>query len=112
MLRPVSLAAVCRHLAPATPDIDVCSLLALWVVADPSQLLAQTLVLWIVLHRVRLAAVDRHSAPGTLSESAPDLQIGGTRLACCQLASPRVLLLFLCFVFSCGDVFLSACVDE
>ena len=82
VLRSVPLAAVRRHLAPATRDIYICSSLALWVVvADPSQLCAQTLVLGIVLRGVVLAAVDRHSAFGTLLESLAGLQVRGARLA-------------------------------
>jgi hypothetical protein len=70
VLLPVPLAAVRRHFALPTSDIDVCSLLARRVVADPSQLLAQTLVLGHMLHGVVFAAVDRHPAPRTLCESA------------------------------------------
>ncbi len=81
VLRPVPLAAVRRHLAPATRDIYICSLLALRVVADPSQLFAQTLVLGIVLHGVVLAAVQRHSAPRTLLEPLVELEVRGARLA-------------------------------
>jgi hypothetical protein len=71
VLHPVPLAAVRRHLAPATRYIYVCSFLALRVVADPSQLFAKTLVLGHVQHGVRLAAVQRHSAPGTLVQGRP-----------------------------------------
>ena len=71
VLRPVLLAAVRRHLALATLDINICSFLALRVVADPIQLFAETLVLGPVLHGVVLAAVQRHSAPGTLMQGRP-----------------------------------------
>jgi hypothetical protein len=71
VLRPVLLAAVRRHLALATRDIWICSFLALRVVADPIQLFAVTLVLGPVLHGVALAAVQRHSAPGTLMQGRP-----------------------------------------
>ena len=73
VLRPVLLAAVRRHLAPATRDIYICSFLAPRVVADPSQLFAKALVLGHVQHGVRLAAVQRHSAPGTLKQGRPIL---------------------------------------
>jgi hypothetical protein len=42
--RPVPLAAVRRHLAPATRDTRVCSLLAPQQVTDTSQLHAKALV--------------------------------------------------------------------
>ena len=75
-------AAVRRHVAPATRDIYVCSPLALRVVvADPSQLYAQTPVLGIVPHGVVLATVDGHPAPGTLLESLVELQVRSARLA-------------------------------
>ena len=45
VLLPVPLAAVRRHLAPTTRDVDFCSLLASRAVAEPSQLFAKTLVL-------------------------------------------------------------------
>jgi hypothetical protein len=79
VLRPVPLAAVRRHLAPATRDVYICSLLAPRVVADPSQLFAKTLVLGPVLHGVILAAVQRHSAPGTLTQDRPVLCLDPAR---------------------------------
>ena len=79
VLRPVPLAAVRRHLAPATRDIYICSLLALRVVADPSQLFAKALVLGHVQHGVRLAAVQRHSAPGTLKQDRSVLRLDRAR---------------------------------
>jgi hypothetical protein len=87
----VPLAAVPHHLALPTFH-SVCWSLALWVVADPGQLVAQALVLVEVLHGVVLAAVDRHSAPGTLGESAAGLEVRGARLARGEVASPGVLL--------------------
>jgi hypothetical protein len=79
VLRPVPLAAVRRHLAPAAPHVWICSLLARRVVADPSQLIAQALVLRPVQHGVRLAAVQRHSAPGTLVQHCPVLRLDRAR---------------------------------
>jgi hypothetical protein len=89
---PVPLAAVRRHLALPARDSLVCTLLAALIVADPSQLLAQTFVLGHVLHGVVLAAVHRHSAPGALRESAADLQVRGARLARREVTSSGALL--------------------
>jgi hypothetical protein len=100
------LAAVRRHLALATPDIYVCSLPARRIVADPSQLLAQTLVLGHVLYGVRLAAVDRHSAPGALRESTAGLQVRGFCLAHWEIASSGVNLCGLRFFDVFGGFFL------
>ena len=86
------LAAVRRHLALSTHDINVCSFLAPRVVADTSQLLAQTLVLGIVLHGVVLAAVDGHPTGWTLLESLAEVQVRGGRLARRQVASPGLPL--------------------
>jgi len=97
VLRPVLPAAVRRHLASPTLDVDVCLLSALRVVADPSQLLAQTLVLEIVPHSMVLAAVDRHSAGGTLLEPFAELQVRSARLARRQVASPGLPLSVLPF---------------
>ena len=79
VLRSVLLAAVRHHLAPATRDINICSLLALRVVAEPSQLFAKALVLGHVLYGVVLAAVQCRSAPGTLEQDRPVLRIDLTR---------------------------------
>ncbi len=57
----------------------VCSLRALREVADPSQLDAEALVLGHVQHGVRLAAVQRHSAPGTLVQDRPVLGLDRAR---------------------------------
>jgi hypothetical protein len=67
----VPSAAVRRHLAPATPDVWICSLAARRVVAYPRQLVTEALVLRSVQHGVRFAAVQRHSAPGTFVEERP-----------------------------------------
>ena len=75
VLLPVPLAAVRRHLAPTTRDVDFCSLLASRAVAEPSQLFAKTLVLGPVLYGVVLAAVQRRSAPGTLEKGRPVLRL-------------------------------------
>jgi hypothetical protein len=105
VLRSVLLVAVPRHLALATPDIYICWLIALRVVADSSQLVAEVLVLGQVLYGVGLAAVNRHSAPGTLRKSAAGLEVRGARLARRVVASPGILLLSLedfgldCFPF-------------
>jgi hypothetical protein len=72
VLRPVLLSAVHRHLALAT--LDFSPLLAPRVVADLGQLFAKALVLGQVLHGVVLAAVQRHSAPGTLMQGRPVLR--------------------------------------
>jgi acyl carrier protein phosphodiesterase len=88
----MSFAAVHRHIALPARNSLVRSLLAARVVANPSQLLAQTLVLGHVLHGVVFAAVDRHSAPGALRESAAGLQVRGARLASWEVASSGVLL--------------------
>ncbi len=79
VLVPVLLAAVRRHLALPTRDTRVRSLLAPRQVADPSQLHAKALVLGHVQHSVRLAAVQRHSAPGALVQDRPVLRLGPTR---------------------------------
>ena len=101
MLRPVPLAAVRRHLAPATRDIYICSFLALRVVADPSQLFAQSLMLGHVQHGVRLAAVQRHSAPGTLKQDRSVLRLDRARRV---LALPDFPLFSLCvFDFLCDN---------
>jgi acyl carrier protein phosphodiesterase len=91
------LAAVHRHLALPARNSLVRSLLAARVVADPSQLLAQTFVLGHVLHGVVFAAVDRHSASGTLRESAAGLEVRGARLARREVASSGV---FLCGLYN------------
>ena len=110
VLRPVLPAAVRRHLALPTHDIDICSFLAPRVVADPSQLLAQTLVLGIVLHGVVLAAVDGHPAPGTLLESFAELEVRGARLARRVVALPGLPLCSLGFYGKVGDLFLNSAV--
>jgi hypothetical protein len=107
VLRPVLLAAVRRHLALATRDVNICSFLALRVVADPSQLIAKALVLGEVPHGMVLAAVQRHSAPGTLLESFAELQVRGGRLARPVVASSGVLLASLCEFGEVVGVFLS-----
>ena len=93
VLRPVLLAAVRRHLALPTQYIDICSFLATRVVADPSQLSAKALVIGHVLHGVRRAAVQRHSAPGTLKQDRPVL---GLDRASRVLALPDFPLFILC----------------
>jgi hypothetical protein len=82
------------------------------VIADPRQLVTQALVIWIVLYRVRLAAVHRHSAAGTLRESGTQLQIRSTRLARGQAASSSFSLVSLRIVDRIDDLFLRAGVDE
>ena len=105
VLRPVTLAAVRRHLAPATRDIYICSFLAPWVVADPIQLFAETLVLGPVLHGVVLAAVQRHSAPGTLMQDRPvDCLYPARRV----LALSDFPLLSLRVFYYFGDLFLGS----
>ena len=92
VLLPVPPAAVRRHLALPTIDVDICPLLAARVVADPSQLLAQTLMLDIVPHGVVLATVDRHSARVALLEPFAELQVRGARLARRVVASSSLSL--------------------
>ena len=108
VLQSVSTAAVRRHLALPTHDVYIGWLLALRVVADTSQLLAQTLVLGIVPHGVVLAAVDRHSARGALLESFAELQVRCARLARRQVASPGLPLSILCFFDKVGVMFLGS----
>ena len=79
VLVPVLLAAVRRHLALPTRDTRVRSLLAPRQFANPSQLHAKALVLGHVQHRVRLAAVQRHSAPGALVQDRPVFRLGPAR---------------------------------
>jgi hypothetical protein len=79
VLVPVPLAAVRRCLALPTHDTRVCSLLAPRQAADTSELYAKALVLGHVQHSVRLAAVQRHSAPGALVQDRPVLRLGPTR---------------------------------
>ena len=105
VLRPVPLAAVRRHLAPATRDIYICSLLALRVVADARQLFAQALMLGHVQHGVRLAAVQRHSAPGTLKQDRSVLRLDRARRV---LALPDFPLSILCVFDEVGDLVLSS----
>ena len=108
VLRPVPLAAVRRHLALATRDVNICSFLAPRVVADPSQLFAKALVLGIVPHGVVLAAVQRHSAAGTLLESLAELQVNGARLAHRIVASSGILLSSLRVYAEVGVKFLGS----
>ena len=103
MSLPVLLAAVRRHLAPPTRDVDICSFLALRVVADPSQLFAKALVLGHVLHGVRHAAIQCHSTPGTLKQDGPVL---GLDRASRVLALPDFPLFILRVFDDLGDQFL------
>jgi hypothetical protein len=75
VLIPVPLAAVRRHLAPATLYIGFRKLLAPRAVAELSQLLAKALVLGPMQNGVVLAAVQRRSAPGTLTQGRPVLRL-------------------------------------
>jgi hypothetical protein len=79
VLVPVPLAAVRRRLALPTCGRRVRSLLAPRQVADTSELHAKALVLRHVQHSVRLAAVQRHSAPSALVQDRPVLRLGPTR---------------------------------
>ena len=105
VLLPVPLAAVRRHLAPATCDSDFRTLLAPRAVAEPSQLFAKTLVLGPVLYGVVLAAVQRRSAPGTLEKGRPVLRLDLARRV---LALSDFPLSSLCFFGEVGDHFLEA----
>ena len=82
VLRPVPLAAVHRHLA--LPAAGQCSSLAPRVVAGPSQLVAEALVLEHVQYGVALVAVQRDPAPWTF--------VQGRAVFCLDLAR-RVLAL-------------------
>ena len=73
VLRHVPLAAVRRDLAPSA--LDMCALLALGVVAEPSQLVAKALVLEPVQHGVVLAAVQRDPAPCTFVQGRAVLRL-------------------------------------
>ena len=77
VLRSVPRATVQRH--PALPTLDLSPLLASRKVADLGQLFAKALVLGQVLHGVVLAAVQRHSAPGALTQDRPVLGLDQTR---------------------------------
>jgi hypothetical protein len=105
VFRPVPLAAVRCHLALATRDIYICSFLALRVVAEPSQFFAKALVLGHVQHGVRLAAVQRHSAPCTLMQGRPVLCLDRARWV---LALSDFPLCRLRVFFVYGDLFLSS----
>ena len=100
VLLPVPLAAVRRHLAPSTQDVDICSFLATRPVADPSQLLAKALVLGHVLHGVRHAAVQRHSASGTLEQDRAVPRLDRARRV---LALPDFPLFILRVIDGVGD---------
>ena len=101
VLRPVPRAAVQRHLA--LPALDFSPLLASRAVADLGQLFAKALVLGQVLHGVVLAAVQRHSASGTLTQDRPVL---GLDLARRVLALPDFPLAILRFFANFGNFFL------
>ena len=100
------LHAVRRHLALPTHDIDICPFLAPRVVADTSQLFAQTLVLGHVPHTVVLAAVYGCSAAGTLLEPFAELEVRGARLARRVVASSGLPLSSLRFIGVVGVPFL------
>ena len=103
VLIPVPLAAVRRHLAPTTRDVDFCSLLAPRAVAEPSQLFAKALVLGPMQNGVVLAAVQRRSAPGTLEKGRPVLRLDLARRV---LALSDFPLSSLCFFGEFGEKFL------
>ena len=71
--RHVPLAAVRRDLALSA--LDVRPLHARWVVADPSQLVAESLVLEPVRYGVGLAAVQRDPAPCTFVQGRAVLRL-------------------------------------
>ena len=103
VLRPVPRAAVQRHLT--LPALDFSPLLASRAVADLRQLFAKALVLGQVLHGVVLAAIQRHSAPGALTQDRPVL---GLDLARRVLALPDFSLPILRFYVVFGVEFLSS----
>ena len=82
----MALSTIGRDLAP--PALDLCSLLALGEITEPSQLAAKPPVSGQVLCGVVLAAVESDSTPRTLVEGLV-LRI---HLALGELADPHVPL--------------------
>ena len=103
VLRHVPLAAVRRDLALSA--LDVRPLLARWVVADPSQLVAKSLVLEPVHYGVGLAAVQRDPAPCTFVQGRAVLRLDLARRV---LADPHVPLKSLNEFAEFGALFLSS----
>ena len=102
VLRHVPLAAVRRDLALSA--LDVRPLLALWVVADPSQLVAKSLVLEPVHYGVGIAAVQRDPAPCTFVQGRAVLRLDLARRV---LALSDVSLKILCPATDSSGLFLS-----
>ena len=91
-MRAAPRAAVQRHLA--LPALDFSPLLASRAVADLHQLFAKALVLGQVLHGVVLAAVQRHSAPGSLTQDRSVLGLDQTRRVLALSDFPLPILRF------------------
>ena len=97
VLRHVVLPTIGCDLAP--PALDLCSLLALGEITEPSQLAAKSPVSGQVLCRVVLAAVESDSTPRTLVEGLV-LRI---HLALGELADPHVCAAFASLLISAID---------
>ena len=74
--------------------MDICLLLTTRVVAEPSQLFAQALVLWSVQHGVVLAAVQRRPAPGALDQGRAVLRLDLARRVLALSDFPLSILRF------------------
>ena len=82
-----------------------CSLLAPWVVAGPSQLVAEALVLEHVQDGVALVAVQRDPAPWTFVQGRAVFRLDLARRV---LALSDLSLRILCFFEYFGDIFLGS----
>ena len=107
VLRHVPLAAVRRDLALSA--LDIRPLLALGVVAEPSQLVAEALVLEPVQHGVVLAAVQRDPAPCTFVQGRAVLRLDLARRV---LALSDISLKILRFFADFSDFFLGKLHDK
>ena len=97
------LAAVHRHLA--LPAADECASLARRVVAGPSQLVAEALVLEHVQYGVGLVAVQRDPTPWTFVQGRAVFRLDLARRV---LALSDLSLKTLCFFDDFGNLFLGS----